>query len=176
MGAHTLPSATIGLDTLNHFGVGVSDLDRSVAFYSALTGNDPEARDTWSSGDLGDAVGVDGTSTIDWAVFRLGNVNVDLLDVQEPDPPDQEYQMAGLGGLHVCFEVEDLASVYDRMEEAGIEFKGPHHEVSAEEDGAEEGVGSVVAYFDGPDGEHFELIQPSGPFRRAETVDDIEAR
>lgn len=165
------PSQEIGLDTLNHFGVGVSDLEHSIEFYSALTGTDPVARGTWSSDGLGSAVGVDGPSTIDWATFRLGNVNVDLLDVQQPEQDNEEYQLSGYGGLHVCFEVEDLAAVYDRMDDAGIEFRGPWHEVTADQDDAEEGVGSVVAYFDGPDGEHLELIQPTGPFRREEMLE-----
>lgn len=163
------PSREIGLDTVNHFGVGVSDLERSIEFYGALTGEEPVARGTWTGEGLADAVGAEGESTIDWATFRLGNVNVDLLDVQEPDQDDEQYRLSGHGGLHVCFEVDDLAAVYDRMEEAGVEFRGPHYEAT-EEDGAEDGAGTVVAYFDGPDGEHLELIQPEGPFRRAEEL------
>jgi hypothetical protein len=52
------------------------------------------------------------------------------------------------------------------MEAAGIEFQGPYHRVTTETDGAQQGAGTVVAYFDGPDGEHLELIQPAGPFVR----------
>lgn len=174
MGAQRPPSHEIGLDTLSHFGVGVSDLAESIEFYSALSGNEPAATGTWSSEGLGDAVGVDGTSTIDWAVVHLGNANVDLLEVQEPEQDDEEYRMAGYGGLHACFEVEDLPAVYDRMEDAGIEFRGPWHEVTQEKDDTEEGVGSIVAYFDGPDGEHLELIQPTGPFRRREMPQGVE--
>ena len=37
---------TFGLVTLNHFGISVQDLDRSIAFYRALTGQDPTATGT----------------------------------------------------------------------------------------------------------------------------------
>jgi len=38
-----LPQTTFGLITLNHFGVSVRDLDRSIAFYRAITGQEPAA-------------------------------------------------------------------------------------------------------------------------------------
>lgn len=149
----------------------MGDPDESVEFYAALSGNQPSARGAWSSDGLGDAVCVDGESTVEWTATSLGNANVDLLEVREPDQDDEEYRMAGYGGLHAGFEVEDLLAVYDRMEEAGVGFAGPWHEVTEEEDGAEEGVGSIVASVDCPDGEHLELIQPTGPFRRREMPD-----
>jgi catechol 2,3-dioxygenase-like lactoylglutathione lyase family enzyme len=161
------PSETIGLNTLNHFGVGVSDLERSIEFYRALTGESPVDSGTWESVGLGKATGADQNAKIHWATVRLANVNIDLIQVIEPSDPAAGYKMNQPGALHVCFEVEDLTAVYDRMQKAGIEFLGPWHQVSSEEDSAEKGVGTVVAYFNGPDGELLELIQPTGPFVRS---------
>jgi hypothetical protein len=71
--------------------------------------------------------------------------------------------------MHACFEVEDLQPVFKRTQDAGIKFYGPFHRVSREEeDGAEKGIGTVVASFDGPDGERLELIAPQGLFVRKE--------
>jgi catechol 2,3-dioxygenase-like lactoylglutathione lyase family enzyme len=160
------PSQTIGVNVLNHFGVGVSNLERSIEFYQALTGEPPVDTGTWESVGLGMATGAGQNAKIHWATVRLVNVNIDLIEVIEPRDPAAEYKMNQPGAIHVCFEVEDLATVYDRMEKAGIQFLGPWHRVNAEEDGAEKGMGTVVAYFNGPDGELLELIQPAGPFTR----------
>jgi hypothetical protein len=41
-----VPQTTFGLATLNHFGISVRDLDRSIAFYRALTGQEPAGTGT----------------------------------------------------------------------------------------------------------------------------------
>ncbi|MDQ3835968.1 MAG: hypothetical protein M3270_03420 [Thermoproteota archaeon] len=56
------------------------------------------------------------------------------------------------------------------MQEAGIRFLRPFHRISRSEDSANEGIGTVVASFDGPDGEKLELIAPQGPFVRMERM------
>ena len=157
---------TLGLNTLNHFGIGVSNLENSIEFYRALTGQDPVDIGTWESEGLGMATGAGQNAKIHWATVRLTNVNIDLIEVIEPRDPAAEYKMNQPGALHVCFEVEDLPSICDRMGKAGIEFLGPYHQVTKEEDNADNGIGTGVAYFNGPDGELLEIIEPKGPFVR----------
>jgi len=118
----------------------------------------------WGSEGLGRATGADQKTSIEWATFKLGNVNIDLLYVLDPTTDQATYQIAQRGAMHVCFDTPDLASVFDRMQQAGIEFLGPYHRVTRDEDGAESGEGKIVAYFRGPDGEFLELIQGVGPF------------
>jgi catechol 2,3-dioxygenase-like lactoylglutathione lyase family enzyme len=174
-GKQAVPQTTFGLVTLNHFGISVRDLDRSIAFYRALTGQQPAMSGTWSSTGLGSASGIGGNSrsrraTIRWATFHINNVNIDLLQVKKEEEPDlslARHSLGELGAMHACFEVEDLEPVFKRMQDAGINFHGPFHRISRDEDGAEEGVGTIVASFDGPDGERLELIAPQGPFVRA---------
>ena len=171
------PQTTFGLVTLNHFGISVRDLDRSIEFYRALTGQEPAAIGTWSSTGLDSAAGISDSrslrAVIRWANFRINNVNIDLLQVkkweeeEEPDPSRANHSLGELGAMHACFEVKDLEPVFRRMQDAGIKFHGPFHRISRDEDGAEEGVGTIVASFDGPDGERLELIAPQGPFVRA---------
>jgi catechol 2,3-dioxygenase-like lactoylglutathione lyase family enzyme len=175
----TVPQITFGLVTLNHFGISVRDLNRSIAFYRALTGQEPAATGNWSSTGLGSAAGIGGNSrsrraTIRWTTFHINNVNIDLLQVkkeeEEPDLSLSKHSLGELGAMHACFEVEDLEPVFKRMQDAGIKFHGPFHRISHDEDGAEEGIGTVVASFDGPDGERLELIAPQGPFVRKERM------
>jgi catechol 2,3-dioxygenase-like lactoylglutathione lyase family enzyme len=172
-----VPQTTFGLVTLNHFGISVRDLDRSIAFYRALTGQEPAATGTWSSTGLDSAAGIGGSrsrrAAIRWATFRINNVNIDILQVKKEEEPDlslAKHSLGELGAMHACFEVEDLESVFKRMQDAGIKFHGPFHRISHDEDGAEEGIGTVVASFDGPDGEWLELIAPQGPFVRVERM------
>jgi catechol 2,3-dioxygenase-like lactoylglutathione lyase family enzyme len=114
---------------------------------------------------------------IHWATFRINNVNIDLVQIkkesqeEEPDLPlAKKHSLGELGAMHACFEVEDLEPVFKRMQDAGIKFHGPFHRVSRKEDGAEKGIGTAVASFDGPDGERLELIAPQGPFVRKERM------
>ncbi|HJU35203.1 MAG TPA: VOC family protein [Nitrososphaera sp.] len=173
-GKELLPQTTFGLVNLNHFGISVLELDRSIAFYRALTGQDPTAIGTWSSIGLDNASGIgnnrsDKGAAIRWATFRINNVNIDLLQVSKEKDPEvslAKHSLGEMGAMHACFEVEDLEPVFKRMKDAGIKFHGPFHRVSHDEDGADEGVGTVVASFDGPDGERLELIAPRGPFVR----------
>jgi catechol 2,3-dioxygenase-like lactoylglutathione lyase family enzyme len=164
-----IPQTTFGLATLNHFGVSVRDLDRSIAFYSALTGEEPAGTGVWSSTRLGNAVGIGSSkATIHWATFRMNNVNIDLVQIKESDLPPAEHKLAKRGTMHACFEVEDMELIFERMQRAGVKFYGPFHRVSFEEDRAKEGVGSAFVYFEGPDGEVLELIEPHGSFVRKE--------
>jgi catechol 2,3-dioxygenase-like lactoylglutathione lyase family enzyme len=173
------PQTTFGLVTLNHFGISVRDLDRSIEFYWALTGQEPAAIGTWSSPSLDSAAGISDSrsrrAVIRWATFRINNVNIDLLQVKKDEEEKEEsdssranHSLGELGAMHACFEVKDLEPVFKRMQDAGIKFHGPFHRVSHEEDGAEEGIGTIVASFDGPDGERLEMIAPQGPFMRVE--------
>src|SRR5215210_6698692 len=171
-----IPQTTFGLVTLNHFGISVRDLDRSIAFYRALTGQEPAATGNWSSTGLGSAAGTGDSSkraAIRWATFHINNVNIDLVQIkkeneEEPDLSLAKHSLGELGAMHACFEVDDLEPVFKRMQDAGIKFHGPFHRISHDEDGAEEGIGTVVASFNGPDGERLELIAPQGPFVRKE--------
>src|SRR5215212_9307745 len=172
------PQTTFGLVTLNHFGISVKDLDRSIAFYRALTGQEPAATGNWSSTGLGSASGIGDSSrkvAIGWATFCINNVNIDLVQIKkenekESDLPMAKHSLGEHGVMHASFEVEDLEPVFKRMEAAGIKFHGPFHRISREEDGAENGIGTIVASFDGPDGEKLELIAPQGPFVRKERM------
>jgi catechol 2,3-dioxygenase-like lactoylglutathione lyase family enzyme len=169
-----IPQTTFGLVTLNHFGISVRDLDRSIAFYLALTGQEPAATGKWSSTGLGSAAGIGDSSkraAIRWATFRINNANIDLVQIKKENEEERQASLAKhslgeLGAMHACFEVDDLEPVFKRMQEAGIKFHGPFHRISHDEDGAEEGIGTVVASFNGPDGERLELIAPQGPFVR----------
>lgn len=159
-----IPSKTIGLNRANHVGIVVSDLDASIRFYEALTGTKIANKDAIGGPRMASVQGLDKV-LIRYANVHLDNLNIDLLQYEEPAPKKAKYAGNEIGAMHLCFEVEDLDAVYRRMREAGITFQGDPI-VFEESDGLKNGIGTAVAYFDDPDGTHLEIIAPAGPFKR----------
>ena len=163
MSSQKIPSEKIGIAIGNHIGIAVKNLETSIKFYKAITGLEPVSSDTWSSPGMAKDSGEDKVS-VKWATFHLQNMNIDLLQFEEPKLSTATYKANQPGAMHFCFEVNDIKEVYNRMKSAGLEFAGETYIVKDGE--AREGVGTGVAYFDGPDGEHLEIIMPKGPFER----------
>jgi catechol 2,3-dioxygenase-like lactoylglutathione lyase family enzyme len=162
--SQAIPHQPIALRRANHVGIVVSDLEASIRFYEALTGTKVENRDAIGGDRMASVQGLDKV-LIRYANVHLENLNIDLLQYQEPPPKKADYAANEIGAMHLCFEVDDFEEVHRRMADAGIEFSG--EPITFEQsDGLENGIGTTVAYFDDPDGTHLEIIAPVGPFRR----------
>ncbi|MFC6021295.1 VOC family protein [Plantactinospora solaniradicis] len=159
-------TVTIGLRTAAHVGISVADLDRSVAFYQVLTGVEPVVRDeTMHGAGFARSQGLASTR-LRYATFRLSNLGIDLIQFLEPAGQPAELAANRPGSMHLCFEVDDLSAVYDRMRNAGLDFLGPPYTFTAQEVSPPEAAGTEVAYFNDPDGTNLELIAPKGGFAR----------
>ncbi|MFK3983960.1 VOC family protein [Micromonospora sp. NPDC050397] len=160
----TTPDSTFGLDTAAHVGISVSDLDRSVAFYRALTGLEPVV-DNESIHGRGFAYsqGLPRTK-LRYATFQLRNLGIDLIEFEDPVGDPGQSAANRPGSIHLCFQVDDLHSVHQRMREAGYEFLGEPYTFAADEVTPPDAVGTEVAYFNDPDGANLELIAPKGGF------------
>ncbi|ROT33380.1 VOC family protein [Micromonospora sp. HM5-17] len=159
-------SVSIGLRTAAHVGISVTDLDRSVAFYQALTGLAPVVRDETMRGDgFARSQGLPCTR-LRYATFHLDNLGIDLIQFQEPAGDPATVAANRPGSMHLCFEVADLRAVYDRMRDAGFAFFGEPYTFVPEEVSPPEAAGTEVAYFNDPDGTNLELIAPRGGFAR----------
>ncbi|GAA1772295.1 VOC family protein [Streptomonospora arabica] len=149
----------VGLASVNHVGITVADLDRSIAFYRALTGREPagpvELPDT---PEMARCIGVE-DAALRAATLRLRNINIDLVEYRRP-ASGQRLAVNAPTAVHLCFEVDDFDGVYERLSAAGIDFAGEPPPV-----GPEHGV-PKTAYFTDPDGVHLELILPVGPLVR----------
>ncbi|WP_244610546.1 VOC family protein [Microvirga pakistanensis] len=159
-----VPSKPIGLRRANHAGIVVSDLEASIRFYEALTGTKITNKDAIGGPRMASVQGLDKV-LIRYANVPLDNINIDLLQYEEPAPKKASYASNEIGAMHLCFEVDDLQAIYRRMREAGITFQGEPIVFEAS-DGPRDGIGTAVAYFDDPDGTHLEIIAPAGPFTR----------
>lgn len=159
-----IPSASIGLARANHVGIVVSDLDAAIRFYEALTGKTIANKDVIGGPGMAAVQGLDEVF-IRYANVYLDNLNIDLLQDDEPSPKSARYSGNDISAMHLCFEVDDLEAVYQRMAEAGLTLNGELITFQAEYQ-LKQGIGTTVAYFDDPDGIHLEIIQPKGSFQR----------
>jgi catechol 2,3-dioxygenase-like lactoylglutathione lyase family enzyme len=157
--------ANAGFSVVNHIGITVSNLEKSINFYETLTGEKVSNVDTIGGERMAQTQGLDDT-LIKFANLRLGNVNLDTLEYVDPKSNKASYSNNQISAMHLCFEVEDLDSAITRLKEIGIEPDGAPI-VFEEADGLKAGFGTGVAYFTDPDGTNLELIAPQGPFRRA---------
>ena len=55
---------------------------------------------------------------IRYANVHLANPNIDLLQYDEPKVKKASYDNSDIGAMHLCFEVDDLDAVYQRMRDA----------------------------------------------------------
>ncbi|MER7893209.1 VOC family protein [Micromonospora sp. NPDC094482] len=166
----TMPNpsnGSIGLRTAAHVGVAVSDLDRSVAFYQTLLGTEPVVLDETMRGPgFAQSQGLP-TTQLRYATFNLDNLGIDLIQFQQPVGEPAQVAANRPGSMHLCFRVDDLRSVFDRMREAGFDFLGEPYTFAEGEVYPADALGTEVAYFNDPDGTNLELIAPKGGFARS---------
>jgi catechol 2,3-dioxygenase-like lactoylglutathione lyase family enzyme len=141
---------------VHHVGIPVSDLDRSVAWYTSVLGlvANKAAR---STGELiSRAVEV---PDADMRVAFLGvgdHVLLELLEYTNPRGIPYELRNCDVGSVHVCFEVDDIRASYAEMTETGVSFNHPPIQIG--EEGGEL-AGYWFVYFRDPDGIQLELFQ-----------------
>jgi len=154
-----------GFSRANHVGITVSNLEKSIAFYEALTGRKVANIDEIGGPRMARTQGLVDTK-IKYANLHLENLNIDILEYVLPKPETTTYQNNQISAMHLCFEVDDIEIAIKRLKEIGIEPEGEPI-VFKEEDGLKAGFGTAVAYFKDPDGTNLEVIAPQGPFIRA---------
>jgi methylmalonyl-CoA epimerase len=96
---------------IHHLGVAVADLDEAVATYERLLGAELEHR------ELVPDQGVEAAS------LRVGAGRVELLaSLGEETPVGKFLAKRGPGMHHVAYEVPDVRSALDELQEKGVEL------------------------------------------------------
>lgn len=142
---------------LHHTGYTVSDLDRSVAFYRDLLGCEVIATQEKEGGYLAAIVGYP-DAHVRMAHLRVpgGEHVLELFQYLAPPGEKADVEPRNVGASHICFVVEDLASVYEALVERGVtSFVSSPVEVDT-------GInrGGFGVYLRDPDGITVELFQP----------------
>jgi catechol 2,3-dioxygenase-like lactoylglutathione lyase family enzyme len=142
---------------INHTGLHVRDVERSIAFYRDLIGLELLTRRQSRADYVADIVGYPGAIiNMAWLRHPSGGPIIELLEYVEPAGQPVDTATANPGTAHVCFSVPDIQATYRRLKAAGVRFKsdGP----VAITAGANQG--GYAIYFTDPDGITLELIQP----------------
>ncbi|MFF2617858.1 VOC family protein [Kitasatospora sp. NPDC058046] len=157
-------STPINLTLAAHVGISVSDLDASIAFYTALTGREPVAQGTMHSVPFGKSQGLP-VAKLRYATINLDNsLGIDLIQFQEPVGERTGGVANRPGSMHLCLRVDDFDAVYSRMKDAGYDFLGDDYTFIEGEVTPDAALGTRVAYFNDPDGTNLEIIRPEGGF------------
>lgn len=142
------------LEQTDHVGYTVSDLDRSVAFWSRLLERDAKARKTWDVPYLGRIQGYDGVK-VEAAFFDLpGGLTLELIQYHHPPHATVDMETYNVGNAHLSFVTGDLQQTFDRL-------RGSAELRSAEPVRIEWGPyeGGFAARVRDPDGITIELVQ-----------------
>lgn len=148
---------------VEHVGITVESLDRSIQFYRELFGSEPLDRREWrgqSAEYVANMMGKPGL-TLDGAWFRLPGSNAILEIIEFHDLADGEGSAARhyqTGGVHLGFYVENIDDAAERVRKAGAEFLT---EPVAIEYGPYMGTGGRSVLFRDPDGNNLQLMEVS---------------
>ncbi|MDX2297332.1 MULTISPECIES: VOC family protein [Streptomyces] len=159
----TVADTPMNLTRGAHVGISVSDLDASIAFYTALTGRGPVAEGTMDSVPFGISQGLP-VAKLRYATINIDGLGIDLIQFTEPVGERTNGKANRPGSMHLCFKVDDFDAVYRRMRAAGYDFLGDDYTFVAGEVTPDAALGTKVAYFNDPDGTNLEIIEPKGGF------------
>ncbi len=141
---------------VHHFCISVTNLDRTLEFYTKHLGAKVENVVQNKHGTLGRSLfgtkwGVDlKPADITLALVTIGGVRVEF--IQYNDPPASPYHKnpSAAGSAHIAVQVEEIEAVRAQLEGEGVEFHSPINHFHGEK----------WCYFRDPDGIVVELIQP----------------
>ncbi len=141
---------------LSHFGICVSDLERSRRFYRDLLGFRPLSAMQVSDPNSAKLVEIDGLDLHATFLERDGT-RIELLYYASPghEAGDVPRPMNRLGLTHIAVRVDDLAAMLESLERAGVRILEQTRISNPD-------LESEVVYILDPDGVRIELIQLPG--------------
>jgi len=136
--------------SLDHYGIVVSDIERSLDFYTEQLGMDHFDDIHQVDPSFSRAVGIDGTD-VELAFLDAGGTTIELVAYNEPagDNANPEVGMNDVGASHLCLGVDDIETAYDDLE-AEAEFISPPQDLE---------TGVSLAFLKDPDGNVIELLE-----------------
>ena len=134
---------------LGHVGLGVKDMDRSLAFYRDIMGMEVVMDLDIADDRIARVIGVPG-AICRIVHLQLGGNILELFRYYEPTGENRAHKMQQYdqGLIHIGFEVDDFHRHVAQLKDNDVEFLGEPLEFRP---------GVWIAYFRGPDGEVCEI-------------------
>ncbi len=136
---------------LNHVGISVANLDRSVEFYCEMLSMKVLYRAQFSGDPYEEVMAIPQVRG-NMCVLKNNTVQLELFQFDRPEPsaknPDAPISSHGIS--HFGIEVDDVDAAYRRLAAAGVKLQSPVREFQG---------GTRAVYARDPDGNVFELLQ-----------------
>ncbi len=145
----------MAIQSVDHTGFTVSDLDRSVEWYTRLLGTGPRMRKRSADEYMGAMIGYPGCE-IEYAYFPLpgGEAMLELIQYLTPPSASVDTETSNLGNGHLCLLVDDLRAEFARLSPWASFRSSAPVEITA---GANKG--GWGAYLRDPDGITIQMMQ-----------------
>jgi len=139
------------IGNLNHVGVSVIDLEKTVQFYTEVMGMEIEYYTYHKGVEISEVVNVD-DAELKICVVKKGSHRIELLDYGKKRRNEIGYPDQTIPGLiHISFVVTDIDHEYERIKSIGYEFNSPPTVTRQN--------GPKICYFKGPDNVIIELYE-----------------
>jgi catechol 2,3-dioxygenase-like lactoylglutathione lyase family enzyme len=135
----------------NHTSFTVSDLERSIDFYTGVLGFTLERRFEVEGAGISSIVGFDGAH-LKIAFVRLGEFRLELVEYVAPAGRKLEMATNNVGSAHIAFTTDDVDATYEELKAKGLRFRNPPTRSRPDR--------PRVAYFLDPDGYTLEIVEP----------------
>jgi catechol 2,3-dioxygenase-like lactoylglutathione lyase family enzyme len=122
--------------TLDHVGIMVSDLERSLRFYHDVLGLEFVSSEEHNDGPISEMTATPGVHMREYRLRPGEGVNgharlegpgftFDLLEWVAPKSPSGRFPINQVPSAHICFGVDDLAAAYERLQRENVECVSP---------------------------------------------------
>jgi lactoylglutathione lyase len=135
----------------NHTSFTVSDLERSVEFYTRVLGFDLERRFDAEGQAISTITGFSG-ARLRIAFVSLGDFRLELIQYDSPEGAKLDTATNNIGSAHIAFWTDDVDKTYEELKAKGVHFRGAPIRSRPER--------PRVAYFTDPDGITLEIVEP----------------
>jgi catechol 2,3-dioxygenase-like lactoylglutathione lyase family enzyme len=135
---------------INHFAITVTDMDRSLDFYTRLFGFEDSGVRLDLSGPFIETLQDIPGASLRAAVLRLSGLSFELLCYDAPaGHRSNPLKSNDVGSHHLCFTVDSVDDEYERLVAEGVRFMSPPLDYQG---------GIRAVYFMDPDGNMLEML------------------
>jgi len=141
------------LKSVNHTSFTVSDVERSLKFYTELLGMEMISIADRPQDFCEKVSGIPG-ARMRIAYVRGADYNLELIQYLSPPGKKLDTTTNNVGSAHLCFVVDNLMEMYRDLSARGVHFRGQPVSVPAGPN-----KGGLVVYLTDPDGNNLEFVE-----------------